>query len=980
MKHWADLLSIPSPRGSARKGAHDRIRTRGTVFLRVILSLIMFLMITAWYFTPEPSIYDVEALFDLEMELDLEDPLELETKGVAQYYNELAALDELDIEQGLEQGLDPYPDLNLDKIKSQELENDDDEGGSVDIDINGVNGDDQDDTLIQSGDGKQTTVQSEVEDIISTSDAGKVKESSSTRVEEFVPLYDEVYAKYQKERKSPYRKKQEEEVQLEENEAKAKQQPKIIRSMDTYGKDILQNPKACEITVVIMDPRIPNLQKGSPDFFALESVGAYLPNACVIIQTSKCKFQMPNQNQEQYNENPNPPSDKIVDQAVYQRIYALSLPLFQDMMERGRVRVKFLNHQTYHLRSCHDFFNPSAAVMNVNYWGKDEFIPDVDSDTVLIFQGDAMLCHSFDVDYWRKFALVGGVWHNYACGMLKDHWKLYMKPQASYKHKEMNNLLTDEDKKLEYELDAEFPSICRNKQGKKNGLGPLGNGGFSLRSRKAMIKAIQTCPHTTWSGIDVKDRSLPCLVQVKNDRDIHAMQEDVYFGTVLRATGAVMPTAYEATLFSTEMNWPGQALAQYGGPEEEAELIRIAREASCEYHGASTVQWADSQILRRDTVSIGFHQPFVYHVKETFLTGDVVDQCPFVKYMYDPLHKKNMKAKKVVTTPARTGRVRSIPRTPMDSKRTTGLIILGMHRSGTSMLAGLLSKGFGYSTGGPLFGPNEQNPNGFFELISASEQNEEILNHQNMNWHSVSNLFDVKRPLPSIASGDINFARGDSALKFLNSSRSAPWIQKDPRMCFTIGAWLPFLYSKPAVLFSYRHPLEVALSLLNIHNDITSLTHGLRLWIVYNRNAIQNSMDLCRVHTSHKVILSDASNELKRITNDLTKTCGVPAAPKEITQNVIDDFIDPSLDHHSNKSMAGISSRPHFDSLDHKGITNSAQLNYISLLEEGCEIIDSEARGKLSEAERKIYVKAIKLYCDFESGEAYKIDYIWENV
>ena len=385
-------------------------------------------------------------------------------------------------------------DLNLDKIKSQELEQNDDnnEGGSsVDIDtINGIHGyDDQDDdTFIQSGDGKQTTtvrVQSEqVEEIVSASGAGKVKESSSTRtrVEEFIPLYDEVYAKYQKERTSPYvyRTKQEEEVVqvlIEENEAKAKakanthQQPtKIIRSMDTYGKDILQNPKVCEITVVIMDPRIPNLQKGSPDFFALESLGAYLPNdACVIIQTSKCKFQMPNQNQEQYNENeyphpnPHPPSDKIVDQAVYQRIYDLSLPLFHDMMQRGRVRVKFLNHQTYHLRSCHDFFNPSAAVMNVNYWGKDEFIPDVDSDTVLIFQGDAMLCHSFDVDYWRKFALVGGVWNNYACGMLKDHWKLYMKPQASYKRKETKNLLTVEDKKLEYEVDAEFPSICKDK-------------------------------------------------------------------------------------------------------------------------------------------------------------------------------------------------------------------------------------------------------------------------------------------------------------------------------------------------------------------------------------------------------------------------------------------------------------------------------------------------------------------------------------
>ena len=33
-----------------------------------------------------------------------------------------------------------------------------------------------------------------------------------------------------------------------------------------------------------------------------------------------------------------------------------------------------------------------------------------------------------------------------------------------------------------------------------------------------------------------------------------------------------------------------------------------------------------------------------------------------------------------------------------------GFMVLGMHRSGTSMLSGLLVKGFGYETGGPLIG------------------------------------------------------------------------------------------------------------------------------------------------------------------------------------------------------------------------------------------------------------------------------------
>ena len=34
-----------------------------------------------------------------------------------------------------------------------------------------------------------------------------------------------------------------------------------------------------------------------------------------------------------------------------------------------------------------------------------------------------------------------------------------------------------------------------------------------------------------------------------------------------------------------------------------------------------------------------------------------------------------------------------------------GVIVLGMHRSGTSLVTGLLAQGFGYETGGPLLKP-----------------------------------------------------------------------------------------------------------------------------------------------------------------------------------------------------------------------------------------------------------------------------------
>jgi hypothetical protein len=52
-------------------------------------------------------------------------------------------------------------------------------------------------------------------------------------------------------------------------------------------------------------------------------------------------------------------------------------------------------------------------------------------------------------------------------------------------------------------------------------------------------------------------------------------------------------------------------------------------------------------------------------------------------------------------------------------KKTPGFIVLGMHRSGTSMLSGLLVKGFGYETGGPLIGASVSRVSGSSRSMSC---------------------------------------------------------------------------------------------------------------------------------------------------------------------------------------------------------------------------------------------------------------------
>jgi len=53
-----------------------------------------------------------------------------------------------------------------------------------------------------------------------------------------------------------------------------------------------------------------------------------------------------------------------------------------------------------------------------------------------------------------------------------------------------------------------------------------------------------------------------------------------------------------------------------------------------------------------------------------------------------------------------------------------GVVILGMHRSGTSMLGGLICK-MGFNTGTLMAGAKD-NPKGYFERFDVAQQNDFI--------------------------------------------------------------------------------------------------------------------------------------------------------------------------------------------------------------------------------------------------------------
>jgi len=231
-----------------------------------------------------------------------------------------------------------------------------------------------------------------------------------------------------------------------------------------------------------------------------------------------------------------------------------------------------------------------------------------------------------------------------------------------------------------------------------------------------------------------------------------------------------------------------------------------------------------------------------------------------------------------------------------------------------------------------------------------------------MAWSKIDRHYDFQKSLDDLASKAIEKAFANKANLFFEAPESMPWVQKDPRMCITLKTWLKLMKKKPAILHTYRNPLEVALSLRKRSKGF-SLERGLELWTKYNAYAIRNSKGLCRVTTSNAKILADPLNEIQRISDELTSECGVPAPEGRISQEMVDKFIEPNFQHHKqDKAIKGE------DQVLEK-MNDGECVIYI------LDSLTKEAQG--TPRERKLYLEAMRIYCDLESGKAYEDDYEW---
>lgn len=225
----------------------------------------------------------------------------------------------------------------------------------------------------------------------------------------------------------------------------------------------------------------------------------------------------------------------------------------------------------------------------------------------------------------------------------------------------------------------------------------------------------------------------------------------------------------------------------------------------------------------------------------------------------------------------------------------TVVCVLGMHRSGTSLVARILN------ILGVHLGPQEcllqglaENPKGFWEHQAILGINNEILARQGGSWHSPPAFPSGWESAPEL--GDLR-DRAHSVIQ-ADFGGADIWGWKDPRTCLTLPFWKS-IEPPTGYVICVRHPVEVAQS-LERRNDFP-FEQGIYLWLAYLKSSLEHTANERRSLVFYEHLMGNWKCEVRRLSQFL----GMPErAELSEVQGAIGDFIDADLRHQRVSSTA----------------------------------------------------------------------------
>ena len=219
------------------------------------------------------------------------------------------------------------------------------------------------------------------------------------------------------------------------------------------------------------------------------------------------------------------------------------------------------------------------------------------------------------------------------------------------------------------------------------------------------------------------------------------------------------------------------------------------------------------------------------------------------------------------------------------------VLVIGMHRSGTSALARAVQM-LGVYMGENFLSPRPDNPTGYWEDKYICDLNERLLAALGLKWEDVA-LIDDRR----WNEAEIQVLLAE-AVEYLGSQFvSRPlWGFKDPRTIRLLPFWhsaLRLLDVDECYLVVIRNPSSVALSLLQRQGMDEITAHF--LWLVYMVPYLGEIAHRPFIVADYDRVMDDPRKQIERIARGLR--IPLNESSKGRIEQFSTDFLDPELRH-----------------------------------------------------------------------------------
>ena len=234
----------------------------------------------------------------------------------------------------------------------------------------------------------------------------------------------------------------------------------------------------------------------------------------------------------------------------------------------------------------------------------------------------------------------------------------------------------------------------------------------------------------------------------------------------------------------------------------------------------------------------------------------------------------------------------SKPTTDLAAPPARAIIVLGMHRSGTSLMTRGL-QALGVDLGDDLsVDPATDNRKGVWEDEGIRDLNRRLLQAIGMHWHSV-------RPVPEelLLSPSLQPLRDEAGELLREHFGDAPlWGFKQPATSRLLPFWLAVFADagvQPAFVIMLRQPLAVASS-LHLRNQFSAEKTGL-LWLAHNLPILPAIGDHPHTVVDFDQMISNPSAQLRAVAEQLG--IALHTEHKAAIEEFADKFVDRKLRH-----------------------------------------------------------------------------------